>query len=398
MTYLVGTLVVGESVSEMYRGFPVDLLVLLVGVTYLFGIATSNGTLERFVEGAAWLVRGRRALIPWIVFRRRVAAGDGGRTGIGRRGDAGATGASAGGAVRHRSPDGRADGRARRRGRQLLAAERPQRDRDSGGCDRTACRCRRRCSSSRTSPTTSSWPERSFWCLAACGWCGQNGHEVGRVTAGGGSTARRTGRPPPDRSDLYARRPRGGGGRGVSIPAEYRLSCLGRRGGTSADLSQHRAAGADKKIAWSVVLLVCGIVTVCRGAPALRHGRRRREQHRRARQPAAHRAADLCGRGGHVGIRLERRHSRRDDSARRAVHGAGTSAPPAWSSRSRSRRRSSTRRRSPRLARWSSRTGTSRSSRGSTGAARLGRVMVLTAPFVTWLMFILPACLTPRLS
>ncbi len=68
MTYLIGTLVVGESVSEMYRGFPVDLLVLLVGVTYLFGIATSNGTLERFVEGAAWLVQGRRALIPWIAF------------------------------------------------------------------------------------------------------------------------------------------------------------------------------------------------------------------------------------------------------------------------------------------------------------------------------------------
>jgi di/tricarboxylate transporter len=68
MTYLVGTLVVGESASEMYRGFPADLLVLLVGVTYLFGVAATNGTVERIVEGAARLVRGRRALIPWIVF------------------------------------------------------------------------------------------------------------------------------------------------------------------------------------------------------------------------------------------------------------------------------------------------------------------------------------------
>ena len=68
MTYLVGTLVIGESASEMYRGFPVDLLVLLVGVTYLFGVAASNGTVEHIVEGAARLVRGRRALIPWIAF------------------------------------------------------------------------------------------------------------------------------------------------------------------------------------------------------------------------------------------------------------------------------------------------------------------------------------------
>ena len=68
MTYLVGTVVAGESASEMYRGFPADLLVLLVGVTYLFGVAATNGTVERIVEGAARLVRGRRALIPWIVF------------------------------------------------------------------------------------------------------------------------------------------------------------------------------------------------------------------------------------------------------------------------------------------------------------------------------------------
>ena len=68
MTYIVGTAAVGESVREMYSGFPLDLLVLLVGVTYLFGIASSNGTVERIVNGAARLVQGRRALVPWIVF------------------------------------------------------------------------------------------------------------------------------------------------------------------------------------------------------------------------------------------------------------------------------------------------------------------------------------------
>jgi di/tricarboxylate transporter len=66
-TYVVGTAVAGEDARAMYGGFPIDLLVLLVGVTYLFGVAASNGTVERIVDGAARLVR-RPALIPWIVF------------------------------------------------------------------------------------------------------------------------------------------------------------------------------------------------------------------------------------------------------------------------------------------------------------------------------------------
>lgn len=68
MTYLVGSSVVGEGVGEMFAGFPVDLLVLLVGVTYLFGVASANGTVERIVNGAARVVQGRRMLIPWLVF------------------------------------------------------------------------------------------------------------------------------------------------------------------------------------------------------------------------------------------------------------------------------------------------------------------------------------------
>ena len=68
MTYLVGTIVVRETPREMYGGFPVDLLMLLVGVTYLFAIASNNGTVERLVEGSTRLVKDRRALIPWIVF------------------------------------------------------------------------------------------------------------------------------------------------------------------------------------------------------------------------------------------------------------------------------------------------------------------------------------------
>jgi di/tricarboxylate transporter len=68
MTFLVGMGVGGESLADLYRGFPVDLLVLLVAVTYLFAIAVRNGTIEWVVGGAARLLGGRRALVPWVVF------------------------------------------------------------------------------------------------------------------------------------------------------------------------------------------------------------------------------------------------------------------------------------------------------------------------------------------
>jgi di/tricarboxylate transporter len=68
MTFLVGTIWAGEAPREMVTGFPVDLFVLLAGVTYLFAVAANNGTVERIVEGACRLFRGRRALIPWVVF------------------------------------------------------------------------------------------------------------------------------------------------------------------------------------------------------------------------------------------------------------------------------------------------------------------------------------------
>src|SRR5262245_43907990 len=68
MTFIVGTIFKGEPVTQMFAGFPVDLFVLLAGVTYLFAVAANNGTVERIIEGAARLVKDRRALIPWIVF------------------------------------------------------------------------------------------------------------------------------------------------------------------------------------------------------------------------------------------------------------------------------------------------------------------------------------------
>lgn len=68
LTFLIGTIFVGEGVKEMYGGFPVDLLMLLVGVTYLFALAENNGTVSWIVEGAARLVKDQRALLPWMIF------------------------------------------------------------------------------------------------------------------------------------------------------------------------------------------------------------------------------------------------------------------------------------------------------------------------------------------
>jgi di/tricarboxylate transporter len=73
MTFAVGSLAAGEPPAAMYRGFPVDLFVLLTGVTYLFAVAERNGTLVRMVDGSVRLAHGRRRLIPWIVFAMAAA-------------------------------------------------------------------------------------------------------------------------------------------------------------------------------------------------------------------------------------------------------------------------------------------------------------------------------------
>ena len=67
-TFLIGTLVAGEDVDELLSGFPPDLFVLLVGVTYLFGLATVNGTLGWVVDRACGLLGDRPPLVPWLIF------------------------------------------------------------------------------------------------------------------------------------------------------------------------------------------------------------------------------------------------------------------------------------------------------------------------------------------
>lgn len=67
--FVVGAYVVGQEVpDDTLLNFPADLFLILVAVTYLFAIAKNNGTVDWLVQAAVRLVRGRVALIPWVMF------------------------------------------------------------------------------------------------------------------------------------------------------------------------------------------------------------------------------------------------------------------------------------------------------------------------------------------
>ena len=66
--FVVGTMVIGEDVDTVLSGFPADLFVILVGVTYLFAIAKANGTIDWVIDKSVKSVGGRIALIPWVMF------------------------------------------------------------------------------------------------------------------------------------------------------------------------------------------------------------------------------------------------------------------------------------------------------------------------------------------
>ncbi|MFG2073247.1 SLC13 family permease [Nonomuraea maritima] len=66
--FIVGTTVFGVEVGDVIGGFPGNLFVILVGVTYLFALAKTNGTVDWIVHRAVVAVRGRVALMPWVMF------------------------------------------------------------------------------------------------------------------------------------------------------------------------------------------------------------------------------------------------------------------------------------------------------------------------------------------
>lgn len=64
----VGLGLAGLALEDVVAGFPLSILVLLVGVTYFFGIAHSNGTIEWLIDAVISRVGGRDALFPFVFF------------------------------------------------------------------------------------------------------------------------------------------------------------------------------------------------------------------------------------------------------------------------------------------------------------------------------------------
>ncbi len=65
---VVGIGVVGESLDDVLGAFPVDALLILLGITFLFGIARETGTVDWLVARSVSLVGDRVALLPWAMY------------------------------------------------------------------------------------------------------------------------------------------------------------------------------------------------------------------------------------------------------------------------------------------------------------------------------------------
>lgn len=64
----VGTGLAGLEVKDILAGFPVDILLLLLGVTLLFGIARANDTLDWVIDRSLRLIGNRTTLVPLLFF------------------------------------------------------------------------------------------------------------------------------------------------------------------------------------------------------------------------------------------------------------------------------------------------------------------------------------------
>lgn len=65
---VVGLWLADLSLNQVIGEFPLSILVLLVGVTYFFGIAHSNGTIEWLIQASLARVGNRDALFPAVFF------------------------------------------------------------------------------------------------------------------------------------------------------------------------------------------------------------------------------------------------------------------------------------------------------------------------------------------
>lgn len=64
----VGVWLAGMPVRDVLAGFPINILVLIAGVTYFFGIAQGNGTVDIAIHKLIGAVGNRRTLLPFVIF------------------------------------------------------------------------------------------------------------------------------------------------------------------------------------------------------------------------------------------------------------------------------------------------------------------------------------------
>ena len=65
---VVGYYMGGVKIKDIIAGYPVNVFLMLAGITYLFAIANINGTLEKLTKFAVRGVRGNVALLPIVLF------------------------------------------------------------------------------------------------------------------------------------------------------------------------------------------------------------------------------------------------------------------------------------------------------------------------------------------
>ena len=66
--WIIGTAMAGLKPDQVAAGFPSSLFLTLAGVTLLFALAETNGTLERLANRAVRLARGNARVIPLVFF------------------------------------------------------------------------------------------------------------------------------------------------------------------------------------------------------------------------------------------------------------------------------------------------------------------------------------------
>jgi di/tricarboxylate transporter len=68
LAFVIGVLLGGKTPKEIVAGYPADLLITLLGISFFFGIANTNGTMDKLMKYAVKSVRGKVGLLPIVIF------------------------------------------------------------------------------------------------------------------------------------------------------------------------------------------------------------------------------------------------------------------------------------------------------------------------------------------